>query len=461
MSKLKISNQRGVTLIALVVTIIILIILAVISVNALFGEDGVITAAQSSKIEHKQGEIYEAVRLVIMEKEVERIALGDDYDLYEIEEILYKKGIATEVDYVNVDDFIDNQAKQLTVETQLEQTLTMIEYEDKIKVVITKQSNKGTGIQVGLEGKEPTYVVTPNESITGSNGSNNNDSEDIELNIENIKEIIMTESTDVEDTLGNTVLIPKDFKVASDSGSSIEEGIVIEDEKGNQFVWIPVGEVQTSSGETKTINLSRYTFNSSTGVPTAIEKTTADNDCTETTSNSATTKLTTFEASAINYGGYYLGRYEAGGSAGNLTVKAGQTVYDFISRNDAVAQSQAIYSNNEYYESDLLNSLALDTAIVYIQTFGTNSKYSIQTTLSTVYSTTGAANDIQLKINDMTSNAIEWTTEYSSFRSSATAVTRGGYYGGNHSSFSLYYRRYNDGKGSSGVGFRPILFIAL
>ena len=43
------SNQRGITLIALVVTIVVLLILAGVSINALFGNNGIIEKAKESQ----------------------------------------------------------------------------------------------------------------------------------------------------------------------------------------------------------------------------------------------------------------------------------------------------------------------------------------------------------------------------------------------------------------------------
>ena len=49
LKKEKLSNKRGITLIALVITIVILIILAVISINAVFGENGLIKRVEEAK----------------------------------------------------------------------------------------------------------------------------------------------------------------------------------------------------------------------------------------------------------------------------------------------------------------------------------------------------------------------------------------------------------------------------
>lgn len=52
-------GQRGITLIALVVTIIVLIILAAVSISLLFGNYGIVTKAQESKNIQANAQAYE------------------------------------------------------------------------------------------------------------------------------------------------------------------------------------------------------------------------------------------------------------------------------------------------------------------------------------------------------------------------------------------------------------------
>ena len=47
-------GKKGITLISLVVTIIVLIILASVTINVLFGENGLITMAQKAKNEYEE-----------------------------------------------------------------------------------------------------------------------------------------------------------------------------------------------------------------------------------------------------------------------------------------------------------------------------------------------------------------------------------------------------------------------
>ena len=88
---------------------------------------------------------------------------------------------------------------------------------------------------------------------------------------------IYTETKTYTDENGNTAQIPKGFAVGVTPGiNTVDGGLVVTDaidanhrSTGNEFVWVPVGTVKKADGSSKTINLSRYRFNSS-GIPTAI-----------------------------------------------------------------------------------------------------------------------------------------------------------------------------------------------
>lgn len=65
-------NQKGITLMALVVTIVILIILAVISINAIFGENGLIKNSERAKQEHEKAFAREQLELVLADAFTEK-----------------------------------------------------------------------------------------------------------------------------------------------------------------------------------------------------------------------------------------------------------------------------------------------------------------------------------------------------------------------------------------------------
>ena len=58
------TSNRGITLIALVITIIVLLILAGVTINMVLGEDGIIQNAQKAKNLNKDGQIEEALDLL-------------------------------------------------------------------------------------------------------------------------------------------------------------------------------------------------------------------------------------------------------------------------------------------------------------------------------------------------------------------------------------------------------------
>ena len=108
MSKIQnLSKEKGITLVALVITIVILIILATISINAMFGENGLITSAQKAvemqkissvkeRLEMAQGQAYiegeghiDADRYFEILEE-EGIIVDKETDVVEIEEGVYE-----------------------------------------------------------------------------------------------------------------------------------------------------------------------------------------------------------------------------------------------------------------------------------------------------------------------------------------------------------------------------------
>ena len=312
--------------------------------------------------------------------------------------------------------------------------------------------------------------------------NNANEDEKIGLITDNInKELSKTDNTKLKDEKGNRIVVPAGFKIVN-GATTVDKGIVIEDvtetaTKGSQFVWIPVGTITKSDGTTATITLGRYDFDSTTGKESAysgsyIEEDANDSSTLKKYGNTIAKNITNFKKSVAQNGGYYIGRYEARtatarNAAGNaltqITEKGTENVYNYVTQLQAAQLSQNMY-NSDKFTSDLMNSYAWDTAIVFIQNYGTNTKYSRQNSLYTSLAQTGTNSltdtskiDVQCNIYDMASNIVEWTTETSN-NSSLPCVNRGGGY-----SISAYYTssRYYDYTSSNydSVGFRPLLYL--
>ena len=428
-------NTKGITLIALVVTIIVLIILAGVSINLVFGNLGIVTKAKEAKRMQEQAELNE------------QIALGE---------------LSNEID----------------------------------------KTINGKG--------------TPTDSPTG---------------MPTIKELrdsgeFMKKETTAIDSDKNLIKIPQGFKVAKDSGINVTEGVVIEDKdvikdignnRGNQYVWIPVGTgIKKSDGTTVDITLGRYTFADGTNDKasdgttvlakgTPILKQNAENYTQEVLINSYYKELAiyrqgvassgldglnttsrgkkkadgTYEGiksfidSVKSNGGYYIARYEASyGTDGKANSKVSNTADDTYGANPStegtlwnnVTQLNAATACYDIYTTattDLINSYAWDTAIVYIQNFSGDTEYSYKKSINSILANTGNNNDEKCKINDMASNTYEWTTEYSAYANGSRAnpcISRGGTYNNSY--------RYTSGRSDSSAPlsgedgtFRPTLYM--
>ncbi len=322
----------------------------------------------------------------------------------------------------------------------------------------------------------------------------------------------------LEDSNGNKIKVPQGFKIAEDSGINVTEGIVIEDNdiidgvgnnRGNQYVWIPVGTgIKKADGTTVDITLGRYTFADGTSDKdsnetvlakgTPILKQNADNYTQEVVIssyykelaisrtgvarddanglNTTALNLKGFVDSVKTNGGYYIARYEASyGTDGKANSKVSNSftdsftapktrtegmLWNWITQIDSATASRNIYTTAT---TDLINSYAWDTAIVYIQNFSGDADYSRQDgeSINSSLTNTGANGDEVCKINDMASNASEWTTEYSTAVYSSIASPcsfRGGCCYGSNFYTSHRYDYYAKGSNKD-ITFRPTLYM--
>ena len=314
---------------------------------------------------------------------------------------------------------------------------------------------------------------------------------------------VFEENTILIDDYGNSVKVPEGFKIASDSATAVTGGVVIEDvsaegateyTKGSQFVWVPVGDViSDSNGNITEIILGRYTFNTTTGKETLVQSseeyarqtvltfTGAEYQFQELlkTTNSLNKKakdLEDFVKKTNESKGFFIGRFELGDA---LSVEAARTgtatvsnpanpvackkeiyPYNFINQADASKLCQQMYYSNNF-ESDLINSYAIDTAIVFIQSFSIenySTNHRLQGRLTKCgEATDGNHNDIVCNIYDIAGNVAEWSTETGTI-STRVCIGRGGWYindivcGGNRGGNNLNSALEN-------YGARPILYL--
>ena len=429
MKNKRILKERGITLIALVVTIVVLLILAGVSLNAIFSENGIIKRAQDAQ------------------NKMDQAAEND------------QKGIN------ELSNWLDSKIN----------------------------GNSGG-------------------NTTGGNTTGGDANPSTTPKISTLVGKVVDKNTKAEDAYGNKITIPKGFKVlangtAKESASytysgdnipAVQDGIVIENgTDGNQFVWVPVGTIKNKNNTTNTITLGRYEFDSNTGAlksntpvqVASVENCTnavtisdryqelstfrAGNSATDSKAKNATARnLAEFISTSLSNGGYYIARFEASGTASKITSKYNQTVLTRITQPNAAKAAREMYgeikeNNKLVYASDLVNSYAWDTAIIFIQTYGTGedaSSYASKNK-STSFSKTGINNDKYCNIWDMSGNAFEWTTEYSTGSSNSdftACVSRGGCYGtGNGRAY--YCTSFRDNGTTtvsvSDTSLRPLLYV--
>ena len=445
--KQKLKESKGITLIALVITIIVLLILAGVTIATLTGDNGILKKAGDAKTQTEQAKEDENLKIAIAG------SYGTDGKL-------------------NLKDLKDNLTNQ------------GIDYD---------KNNTGFPLEVIVNGEKKK--IDANGNITTVKLESVADSK--------TKGTVFKDTTTLEDTYGNQVTIPKGFKIADDSATEVTGGIVIEDATytntiGSQFVWIPVGTgenaIKKENKETVEIELGRYDFtkNSDGTITTSEYSGSYTEDTTASRGNAIAKDIEKFKTSANSNHGYYIGRYEAGvvdynssvstsnsnketnwtGYTGDnikLVCKKEQQVWNYVTQNKASELSRDMYKSEPKVKSDLINSYAWDTAIVFIQKCGTESNrstYSLtvgqsststrQTTGTNILKATSKV-DKQCNIFDMAGNCYEWTTE--TYRGSVLpCVWRGGSY---LSSYSFTSSRDNNttSVAGSGLSFRPLLYL--
>ena len=369
----KINNEKGITLVALVVTIVVLLILATVTINMTMNSNGIFGRAKNATATYKQAEDNETA------------ALND---------------ISTAID-----TSLGNQTAEIKV-----------------------ADSKGGDI------------------------------------------ISSTDNTAIKDDNGNTVTIPAGFKIASDSATKQEDGIVIEDKDGNQYVWIPVASIT---------NYKRTDFEIQTGIYSMYAETMPSDE----------------QTSVSTYHGYYIGRYEAGDSVltanktlrasgasvtNKVSIKKGQAPYNNVTRDQAITLAVGIKAAESYNATTkLCSSYAWDTAVNFIQNkvanYGTTSPQGNYNNTEFTYTDITGATQTKASgsyvliptgettpvcnIYDMGGNEYEWTTEAYSV-SGVACVHCGGFYGDYYSSYPAGYRNYYTTTGYVvGIGFRTTLYM--
>ena len=128
MGKQKLRKNKGITLIALVITIIVLLILAGVSIAMLTGQNGILTQAQRAKTETEQAAENEA-------------AILSDYET-KINEALGIKPEAEPGHYYETNTEVQISGKELTIPGGASLSKIEGEYEDVEQGIVIYITNK-------------------------------------------------------------------------------------------------------------------------------------------------------------------------------------------------------------------------------------------------------------------------------------------------------------------------------
>ena len=285
--------------------------------------------------------------------------------------------------------------------------------------------------------------------------------------------------TPIADGNGGTVPLPSGFYYV---GGDISTGLVISDKQGdtmsasgvdmgNQFVWIPV------SSEA---DLTRTNFDTN-GKPTTNAPASgySATDCSEPYSSgysTETSEYNTMRTQVLKYGGFYIGRYEAGvnsitlrtdvTTAQTVVCKKGVAPYNYVpwgaDMNDASeisGKSGAVYLAKNFASQN--NYTSVTSTLTYGCQWDAMCRYigdSQRTTpeKSAPELTGSVSTDVSKNIYDLAGNCYEWTMEA---LNTYDRVLRGGYY--IHADPVSYRHEYFFGPTNYNdfVSFRPTLYI--
>lgn len=453
-------EETGITLVALVVTIVVLLILAGITITYVFGDNGIIKLAQKAKNEtetaaqKEQDELRNLLNIQKGEEGGENEKPGEEFDPSKPK----AEGISLNAKFCVVtggdswtNDFklkptiTPEDANQIVAWKSSDESIATVDNDGNVKATA---NGKGGDIEIIATTKDGTDLSVKCEVRVEMFGAIND------------ANTVYTDSSSQETY--KEVTIPKDYAVAtSDNINKIDGGLVIQDNNGNQFVWVPVNETAFS----KMINETNHTGNSYNFLNSGTSKieydasgyrepdslTTYDDTSSyftdagiagvmnaETFKTRLQSDFNSMEASVKKYHGFFIGRYETGNLEENSTnvpvVQRGNKKIGNVNWYYIYAQGQRIAKNDKVISSMIwgcqwdrttewivtrnggnyalaTNSIEWgnykDTTFEYLDTDGITKKKSTNEMIPTGSTERNKQNNIY----DMAGNVFDWTIE--------------------------------------------------
>ena len=371
-------NNKGISLIVLVVTIIVIIILASSVIISLSSNNPILQASEA-KFKSNASTYNSELVLAISNKYLEI----PSYDTSGFNLTVWDGNLA----FDHVSGTIKEYIPSITVE-------------DGSKYSV----KSGKLVYVGSDITEENWLLNIGiKSVLGIN-------------------VIATENTTVNGDAAsyNNPIVPKGFKAIEDGTvwpSDWEDGLVIQDEVGNQFVWVPVYGT--------TIPYEKWCTSS-----IAFNDASISDDSMPSGVTNEIDQITTF-------GGFYVARYEAGKDGSTLVSKKNATVWTDIDYIDSKIIAESMYNLDEV-KSGLATGTQWDTIMKWVEnseknvtnstTWGNHGNSQPPADVSGYGSKQVAGYSEEWKANniyDLAGNTWDWTNElYNTDR----GIQRGGDY---------------------------------
>ena len=362
----KLIHKKGISLIVLIVTIIVIIILEA-AVILTITKNNPVSSAKEATFKEDMANIQDELSMYISKK------------------------------YTDNPLSFEKSSVNLSGDSMVTELPSTKKYKDKVSVV---EGN----LVVNNNSKVNTYEKKWFNEVIG--------------NTSNVKE-------EWQDTIASVIYgVPIPIGFTYKEGTK-DTGLVIQDEKGNEFVWVPA----TESTYIKDTSFPGYTPTGDDTLPNGITDETAD---------------------VVKYGGFYIGRYEAGIPEGDTSPsnktgipvsKKSAIVWASIDYTNSKASAESMISN-EYVQTGLLTGKAWDTTCNWIKDSLNSINSSASLTNSRYYgnhidslapanensgtkSTSGFNENWKVKnIYDLAGNVWEWTSE----ANDSYFISRGGSY---------------------------------
>ena len=319
-----------------------------------------------------------------------------------------------------------------------------------IFIVIVDNKNPSKEVTFSMNSNTVNTTTKPEETDPTPTPTQGNETEDPRDPIEGEIQYIETED-------GGVIPVPPTFTYA---GGESRYGAVIEDKNGNEFVWVPVEDYNSynrqlfaNNGEENEDNNNREEETLETLKLRDINS--YNND---------------YDDSIKNYKGFYIARFEAGKekiSGENYAVSKPNVVpWTQISWEGAKEASEKMFIENDYFQTDLVNSYAWDTICNWLRDTGINIDNSVEygnyqnspNGLNRVVET--ASNDRWQTNNiyDLAGNAWEYTTEESGDHD-RYHVGRGGGYSNEGDRYPISARAITGDTPNLTVAFRVVMYL--